>query len=327
MNNGRVEAGEPIASECLVSVVMATYNSLRTIDRAIDSVFAQTHANWQLVIVDDASDDETPKRVIERQRKLEDRIVFVRGHRNAGPAKARNRGLALSRGEWIAILDADDAWRPDRLKLLVAEALRVGADAACDNLLGFDDHLNEETVPLFAHLPDLVTLIDAVAAEYAGMYNLGYLKPIVRRAFLDAHGIRYEERLRTGEDLLFLLTILVWGAKVTCLDRPGYIYTTPVGSASGRLSKSTNTSPRDTELSRSLMKLRDGNQIKLSDHERRAINERILFLDGIAPLSDFRHARLQGDWLRVLQLVVTSQRVRQRIWQVLTMRSAVRDGP
>jgi succinoglycan biosynthesis protein ExoO len=303
-----------------ISIIMPTYNSARTVDRAIDSVLAQTHAKWQLVIVDDASTDATVQRIEERRRGHEEKIELVSRLENGGPAAARNQGLARCDGEWIAVLDADDAWRNDRLDALIEKAVGASADAVCDNLLGFDDHIGKETEPVFARVPGWLDVVSAVAPTYAGSYNLGYLKPIIRRAFVEQHHIRYDEDLRTGEDLLYLLNLLVHGARVMCVDVPFYVYTTPVGHSSQRLSHSTQTAPRDADMARSLARLRDGSVGALNEPELRAIDQRITYLKNIVPLAEFRHARLRRDWSRVLKLFLTSRDVRRRVIEAIILR-------
>jgi succinoglycan biosynthesis protein ExoO len=295
-----------------VSVIMPTYNSERTVDRAIDSVLAQTHEAWQLIIVDDGSTDATTQRIIERCRGLEDRLILVRCRENGGPAAARNRGLAVCDGDWVALLDSDDAWRANRLERLLEKARATAADAVCDNLLGFDDHTGTETGAVFSQIPEQLDLVAAVAPTYAGTYNLGYLKPIIRRSFIARHGLRYDESLRTGEDLLYLLNLLIFGAQVACVDAPLYVYTTQVGDTSRRLSQSTKSSPRDADIARSLMRLRD-ESAGMTEQERRAIDHRITYLREIAPLAEFRYARLQGDWLQAFKLALRSPEIRRRI--------------
>jgi succinoglycan biosynthesis protein ExoO len=245
---------------------------------------------------------------------------LIRCQENSGPAAARNRGLAMCDGDWIAVLDADDAWRENRLEALLKKATQASADAVCDNLLGFDDHLGKETEPLFARLPAWLDVVAAVGPTYGGSYNLGYLKPIVRRAFVEQHHIRYDEGLRTGEDLLYLLSLLIHGGRVMCVNPPYYIYTMQVGSASRRLSRSTNSAPRDIDIARSLAQLRDDSGIRLDKRGRQAIDQRISYLQEIAPLAEFRHARLQGDWWRVLKLFLTNREVRRRIVEAIIPR-------
>lgn len=98
----------------LVSIIMPTYNCAAYIDAAIASVQAQTYENWELIIIDDASTDQTA-RVI--QPFLADRrILYHRMERNQGPAAVRNQALCLAKGAYIAFLDSDDLWLPEKLE-------------------------------------------------------------------------------------------------------------------------------------------------------------------------------------------------------------------
>ncbi|HEY1956547.1 MAG TPA: glycosyltransferase family 2 protein [Polyangiaceae bacterium] len=105
----------------MISLVMPTYNRRATIGRAIASVRAQTHAEWELVIVDDGSIDDTAS-VVAAFRDA--RIRFVREPENAGVTAARNRGLDEARGDFIGMLDSDDELVPRALETLLG-ALRT----------------------------------------------------------------------------------------------------------------------------------------------------------------------------------------------------------
>jgi succinoglycan biosynthesis protein ExoO len=300
-----------------VSVIMPTYNSALTVDRAIDSLLAQTYADWHLVVVDDASTDSTVQRITARRRDLEDRITLICSAENRGPGATRNRALAACKGTWVAVLDSDDAWHPDRLSVLLERAALLSADAVCDNLMGYDDHVSRETGPIFSSLPAWLDIASTVAATFAGPYNLGYLKPIVRLALVSQFDLQYDEGLRTGEDLLYLLGLLIQGTRVLCIDLPLYVYTTQVGGASQRLSRSTKSIPCDLQMADRLSRFVDRHDGNLDDGQRRAIEERMSYLRRIAPLAEFRYARLSGRWLDALSLAAGSSVVRSRLWAVL----------
>lgn len=97
----------------LVSVVIPTYNRERVLPAAIESVCAQTYANWELLIVDDGSVDGTAL-LIEGLDEPRLRHVHLRG--NSGSAAARNAGVDQARGDYVAFLDSDDTWRPEKLR-------------------------------------------------------------------------------------------------------------------------------------------------------------------------------------------------------------------
>lgn len=97
----------------LVSVVMAARNYARYLPQAVESVFAQTFSDWELVIVDDGSTDDTPYAV--RPYLRNNRVRYYRSDQ-LGQTRAKNLGWQISRGEFIAFLDADDAWLPTKLE-------------------------------------------------------------------------------------------------------------------------------------------------------------------------------------------------------------------
>ena len=113
----------------LVSVVIPAYNAGRYIDEALESVLGQTHRRVEAIVVDDGSTDDTRARV----QAYGDRVRYL-GQTNAGVGAARNRGLAAATGDFIAFLDADDVWRPEKLEVQLAVAARHPASGliACD---------------------------------------------------------------------------------------------------------------------------------------------------------------------------------------------------
>lgn len=100
----------------LVSVVMPVYNSGRFIDDAIRSVLAQTYQNWELLVVDDSStDDSVP--IVERFAQQDSRIrLYHNANRKGMPSAPRNEGVQLAKGRYIAFLDSDDCWLPTKLE-------------------------------------------------------------------------------------------------------------------------------------------------------------------------------------------------------------------
>jgi len=98
----------------LVSIITPSYNSEKFIKQCIESVLAQTHTNWEMIIVDDASKDNS-KEEISTFSKNETRIKTFFLDKNIGPAEARNIGIRKSIGKYIAFLDSDDLWEPEKL--------------------------------------------------------------------------------------------------------------------------------------------------------------------------------------------------------------------
>lgn len=104
-----------MASQELVSIIMPTYKCGRFIAESIKSVQAQTYKNWELIIVDDCSNDGTVTTVLDL-KKEDDRISLYQNSANSGAAVTRNTALRYARGRWIAFLDSDDLWEPTKLE-------------------------------------------------------------------------------------------------------------------------------------------------------------------------------------------------------------------
>ena len=102
----------------LVSIIMPSYNTGRFIEESIKSVLAQTYTNWELIIVDDASTDNTDSVVENLKRHCErsEAIHYLKNEKNSGAAVSRYRALAQAKGKWIAFLDSDDLWAPEKLE-------------------------------------------------------------------------------------------------------------------------------------------------------------------------------------------------------------------
>ena len=97
----------------LVSVIMPSYNTGKYIRKSIESVINQTYSNWELIIVDDCSDDDTEEVVSVFK---DERIKYFKNAFNSGAAISRNRALREAKGRWIAFLDSDDIWKPTKLE-------------------------------------------------------------------------------------------------------------------------------------------------------------------------------------------------------------------
>ncbi len=99
----------------LVSIITPTYNCGQYIEETILSVQAQTYGNWEMIIVDDCSTDNT-EAIVTRYAAIDHRIRYIKNEHNMGAALTRNRALREARGRWIAFLDSDDLWAPTKLQ-------------------------------------------------------------------------------------------------------------------------------------------------------------------------------------------------------------------
>ena len=131
----------------LVSIIIPTYNCSRFIAETIKSVQAQTYKNWEMLIVDDCSTDNT-KDIVEEYQKADPRIQYYCLPKNSGAAEARNEALRRAKGRWIAFLDSDDLWKPEKLERQIKFME--------DNDYAFSyheyDEIDEESKPLGIHV-------------------------------------------------------------------------------------------------------------------------------------------------------------------------------
>ena len=104
--------------QLLISIIMPAYNASATIRESIQSVLAQDYTNWELIVVNDCSTDETEAIILEYLS--DNRIKLINKDQNEEVSKARNTGIKQSKGDWIAFLDSDDLWTPDKLSKIVA---------------------------------------------------------------------------------------------------------------------------------------------------------------------------------------------------------------
>jgi len=223
-----------------VSVIMPAWKSAAFIDKAIASVLAQTGVSFELIIVDDASPDNTPAAIAAAAN--DPRIITDRLSENMGPSGARNRAIELSRGEFIAVLDDDDIMAPTRLATLLEAARAHEADIVVDNMLPIHHPATEPTGERFLAIapdapPRQVTLKDYIdpRTEIELGQGLGYLKPLFRRTTLDKLDLRYDLALRNSEDFYLVAEMLASDCKMMLIADAGYFYTIREGSLSYRL--------------------------------------------------------------------------------------------
>lgn len=223
-----------------VSIVIPAWNAASFVDNAIASALRQDDVSVEVVVVDDASTDDTPAVVAAFE---DPRVRSFRLEANRGPAAARNVALAAARGRWVAVLDADDTLLPNRLTRLVGIAEENQLDIIADNL--WIERIGKEG-PAWSPLLDepldgKLTQLDLATyllgnRLFSRQLGFGYLKPLFRRSFLEQHNLRYDETLRIGEDFHLMLEALALKARCARHASAGYIYVTRTGSISHRLS-------------------------------------------------------------------------------------------
>ncbi len=187
----------------LVSCIVPVFNGAAYLRAALDSIFAQTHRPLDVVVVDDGSTDETPDLVAAYPQPLRS----IR-QANAGPSTARNRGLHEARGAFIAFLDADDLWHPDKLALQIALLESRPDVAACVTLIQnfWEQELRDEQEAFRGHPRE------QPLPGYSSVTRLA------RRSLFDVIG-GFDTRLKHGDDTDWFLRASEAGATVELIPR------------------------------------------------------------------------------------------------------------
>ncbi len=217
----------PLKDDIRVSVVMAAFNAERFIAEAISSVLIQTYQNFLLYIVDDASSDNTVT-VVEGFQS--DKIKLLRHAANRGQSAARNTALDAVDGDFMAIIDADDSWRQDRLSTLIGSI-----QAAGNHQLFVSDNkmLCSDTVPMtpLCDLFEELHNIKIVPDEYKDYDLVEYfsvgspvIHPLIPLDHIRKHRIRYTDGCRICEDLEFYCHLFRTGLKLRLIPEPLYYY-------------------------------------------------------------------------------------------------------
>ncbi|RKG54574.1 glycosyltransferase family 2 protein [Corallococcus sp. AB011P] len=224
------EERERSAMKPSVSVIIPAFNVEAYLGAAIDSVLEQTQRDVELIIVDDCSTDGTAE---VAGRYQDARIHVLRNAKNEGPSQSRNVAIDHATGEWVAILDGDDWWKPRRLECLLALAEAHRADIVCDDLLLVPEGERNPSVTFFQTQARRLGRIDQpfeVNALKMAVDDYGFLKPVFRKAFLNAHALRYNPALWAGEDFDFLLRCLLASGRMVVSQEAMYFYRSRPGS-------------------------------------------------------------------------------------------------
>ena len=138
----------------LVSIIMAAYNAEKTIEQAINSVLNQTYTNFELLVVNDCSKDGTVESV-KSIAATDGRVRLISNEKNSGVSYTRKHGLEEANGSWIAILDSDDAWAPEKLEKQIELQNRTNADLLFTGSTFMDS--DGQLIDWYLHAPAEIT--------------------------------------------------------------------------------------------------------------------------------------------------------------------------
>lgn len=164
----------------LVSIIMPSYNSAQFIGRSIDSVLAQNYNNWELLIQDDCSTDNTLD-IIKEYAAKDKRIKYEVNPKNSGAAITRNNAIARAKGVWLAYLDSDDLWVPNKLE----KQLRFMNEKQCSACFSRYEHIDTEgnSLGVQAKVKKKVSHTDLLIHDWFGCLTLIYKQDLNHKIY------------------------------------------------------------------------------------------------------------------------------------------------
>lgn len=190
----------------LVSIIMPNYNSAKFIKEAIDSVISQTYKNWELIIADDRSSDESLKII---QQYNDPRIHIIENDINSGAAVSRNNAIEIATGRWIAFLDSDDVWDQDKLSKHLQ--FMVHSQAAFSFTHYSVINTENELISIFSPSRDVYDYSTILKHCYIGCSTVIYDCEKIGKFYMPAEATK-------REDFACWLKILKSGEVATCFQ-------------------------------------------------------------------------------------------------------------
>lgn len=286
-----------------VSIVIPCHNGQNFVGDAIASALAQTHRDIEVIVIDDASRDRSPT-VIGSFARSDARVKPIFLTENVGAAAARNRGIAAAGGRWIALLDADDLYKPDRIERLLGVAAETGAEMVADRQYVQELHahdLRSGSRPFlcfdFLDAPHPIPITPELYFRESCVFhrepNIGYMKPMFLRGFLLGNDLRFDESYKVGEDVLLQIECICRGVRFHGTPYAGYVYRRRDASLS-RSDAAAALRPLAAMCDDVLEKFADA----LPPEADRLIRKRKRILERFAALSDLSDAAGRRAWRR-----------------------------
>jgi glycosyltransferase involved in cell wall biosynthesis len=182
----------------LFSIVTPTYNRAKYIEESVNSVLAQTYTNWELVIIDDASTDNTQEIL---QKYTDERIRVYKNEKNLERSESRNKGIELSKGTYVCFLDSDDYYLPNHLQLMYEIIALQGEPVALihSNII-IEDKVKNENKELSYDYRGCRNFVEAVLKKHVQPNALVIHKTIF-------NSFRFDKRLNINEDVYLIAQI------------------------------------------------------------------------------------------------------------------------
>ena len=208
----------------MISIIIPVYNAEKFLRNCIESVIAQTFKDWEVILVDDCSTDNTLEEIqsiINVNANGNVKISLLRQERNQGPSAARNRGLREAKGEYVFFLDADDTITPDCIELLYGLAKQHDADYVQGKYMTSPHSFpigKESKIPLFL---DNKKEIKRLLLNHNKIQFTPHNR-LVRRQMIIDNGLFFNEEIRVREDFLWMTFVAKYVKKFASCDKLTY---------------------------------------------------------------------------------------------------------
>ena len=204
------------------SVIIPCYNSEKFIEKAIFSIINQTYDNWELIIVNDGSTDNSQQIIDKIIKTNKSKNIFCKVIDNSGPSTARNVGLKMATGDYVCFLDSDDEYDNNLLHILNE------IDSDFDICFwGWKDILEDGTiidrVGDFEFPEGILTGIEVLKKKYLHQVWLCNCSEVYKRKMLVDNNVAYPEGVYAGEDACFIYTSLLYAEKVIAVPQPLFL--------------------------------------------------------------------------------------------------------
>ena len=209
----------------IVSIIMPAYNSARTLEDAASSVLEQTYENIELLIADDDSSDDTSE-ICQALASKDSRVHVITNTNNQGALKTRLKAVKEAKGEWIAFLDSDDLWKPDKL----SKQLALRDDTGCDLVYTGSSFIDENGRPFewIMHVPERIQYRQLLRQNIISNSSVLVKKALFLRFAPDS-----EDKHDMHEDFACWLGMLRAGHTARGIDEPLITYRLSKSSMSG----------------------------------------------------------------------------------------------
>lgn len=206
-----------------VSIIVPVYNTSDYLTRCLDSILSQTYSNWELIIIDDGSKDNSLNICNEYASK--NKQITVLSQVNSGVSSARNRGIEVSTGEFITFIDSDDWISPDYLEMLINKQQETNSDIVVGNLSIVDEEINK-SIPFPSE--NLLLTREEFLKLFGKLYSETLISgPCVKLYSSDIiknHSIQFDPNRNLGEDLIFNLEYLTFCNRLCFFSQVIYFY-------------------------------------------------------------------------------------------------------